>query len=270
MLQAASRFLGLVLVVAAALKLTGSPAEPVARSPLVSSPAVTFALVQWELLLGVALLAGTQPRLTRVLAVGTFAVFAAASFHSGWVGQASCGCFGKAVVNPWLVFGFDVVAVGLLLAHRPAAGGSLAAGRVVRVGLLTAALVSLVVGGMAVRAGSFDGGLARLRGDQVTVQPGTVDIGSVPGGQIVTVPVRLANHTTGPLRVVGGTSDCNYITTDSLPVELPPGGSREVSIQLKLPPAAGAFARSARFWTDSDRRQVAFAIVGRITEHAGE
>jgi uncharacterized membrane protein YphA (DoxX/SURF4 family) len=260
-----SRLFGLVLLSAAALKLTGSPAEPVSRSSALTDPTLTLVLIQWELLLGVALLTGVQPRLVRVLAVGTFTVFAAASFYSGWIGQASCGCFGRAVVNPWLVFGFDVLAVGLLLAGRPAAGRPLPTDRFARVGLLTTALVAVVVGGLSVRTGSVEGGLARLRGEQVSVVPGTVDLGRVAGGQVVTVPVRLANRTGGPLRVVGGTSDCSCITTDDLPVELPPGGSQSVSIHLKLPAADGAFARTAWFWTDGDQRQVTFAVVGRVT-----
>jgi hypothetical protein len=263
-----SRLLGLVLLAAAVVKLSGSPAEPVSRSPLLPHPGLTLALVQWELVLGAVLVAGVVPHVGRWLAAGTFAVFAAASFHSGWMGQASCGCFGRAVVNPWLMFGIDLAAAGLLLAFRPPGRSAVSVGRLARVGVLAAGLVAVGLGGLALAAGSVGGGLARLRGDQLTVTPATLDLGTRAGGDTATAPVTVANHTGRPLRLVGGTSDCSCITTDDLPADVPPYGRREVTVHAKLPAAGGAFARTAWFWTDGDRRQVTFGIVGRATPAA--
>jgi hypothetical protein len=68
-----------------------------------------------ETLLAVWLVFGFYPQWSRLVACAAFLVFANVTFSQALAQKASCGCFGRMVVNPWLVFGLDLAVVGLLL-----------------------------------------------------------------------------------------------------------------------------------------------------------
>jgi hypothetical protein len=44
-------------------------------------------------------------------AVGTFVLLASISGYLGWIGQATCDCFGAIPASPWLAFGVDLAAL---------------------------------------------------------------------------------------------------------------------------------------------------------------
>ncbi|MGM0487596.1 MAG: MauE/DoxX family redox-associated membrane protein [Planctomycetota bacterium] len=71
--------------------------------------------MEFELFFGLWLLANIQPEWTRRAAIACFAVFAAVSLYRAFSGAASCGCFGRVVVNPWYTFAMAVGAVLALL-----------------------------------------------------------------------------------------------------------------------------------------------------------
>jgi hypothetical protein len=254
---------GSVLLGAAALKLIGIPFDPVSASPLPLPPGVTLLVVEWELLLGTAMLLGLLPAVTRWAAVGTFAAFAAASGYAGWVGQADCGCFGRLAVNPWAVCAFDVAAVTLFARTGPGPAAARPGDwRAVRVAGAAAVVFNGVVAGYAVRAGSLAGGLATLGGMELTADPPVIDYGEQIGDRSVERSVRLVNHSDRPLRVSGGTSDCRCVATDDLPLTIAPGGAAAIRVRLKLPAGEGRFARTVWLWSDADRRLSEFRLTG--------
>src|ERR1022692_2385622 len=111
-----SRLLGLLLLIAAGLKVYGFGVDPVARMGIFSSPAFQFTVIAFEISLGLWLLSGIQPIGSWVAVLITFFGFAGASFYQGWIGQASCGCLGnKLSVNPWYMFVVDIAAVVTLI-----------------------------------------------------------------------------------------------------------------------------------------------------------
>lgn len=112
--------LGLVLLLAAGLKAHQLSTGPVGETWLLDSRWFLIAVVEFELLFGLWLLAGIYPRLTWKVAVATFAWFAAVSLYLALSGQASCGCLGRVPVNPWYMLGFDAAATLALLCCRPA------------------------------------------------------------------------------------------------------------------------------------------------------
>lgn len=75
-------------------------------------------VVEFELAYSIWLLLGVCPRFTRWATIGLFSVFAGVSLYKGISGEASCGCFGAARVNPWLTTALDVAIVGSLLWRR--------------------------------------------------------------------------------------------------------------------------------------------------------
>ncbi len=111
---------GLLLPAAAGLKLYGFRAGPISPQGFFATAHVQLALVEFEFFLALWLLWGKQPIGAWGLALLiSFCTFAGVSFYQGVLGQASCGCLGKVVVNPWVAFGVDLAVVAGLLVGQP-------------------------------------------------------------------------------------------------------------------------------------------------------
>jgi methylamine utilization protein MauE len=113
--------LGSFLLVAAAAKGFQLATEPTAQVSLMTSRWFLVAVVEFEILLGLCLLADVYTKSVWRITLGCFLVFACASAYRAFAGEASCGCSGSVEVNPWLTLCIDVVAVFALLRWRPAA-----------------------------------------------------------------------------------------------------------------------------------------------------
>jgi hypothetical protein len=116
--------LGCFLLIAAAAKGFQLATEPTAEVSLMTSRWFLIAVVEFEILLGLCLLAGVFAKSVWRITLGCFLVFACVSAYRAFAGEASCGCFGSVEVNPWLTLCIDVVAVLALLRWRPAESGS--------------------------------------------------------------------------------------------------------------------------------------------------
>lgn len=254
---------GILLLGAAGLKLYGFTVSPIPKVGWYSAPAVQTAVVTWETLLAVWLMGGWLPVGSWGAAAATFAAFAAVSGSLGWQGVADCGCFGNLPASPWYAFAVDLAVLTALVVDRPRPEALNPAAW--RTGVLelgrSAAAVLLLLGLAAATAqlmyGSVDLALARLRGETVSVSSSYLDFGSGRPGDTRTAVVRVFNRTDTPVRVVGGSSDCSCVTTRDLPVEIAPGGSAELTVQLVLLPylQPGAFTRTAVLWTDHEKRR---------------
>jgi hypothetical protein len=232
--------LGLLLLAAAGLKLYGMNVAPFAQYGWFTAPWVQVLAVFWEILLGLWLLSGAYRAGAWVAAVGTFAAFAAVSGYLGWIGQASCGCFGVIRASPWWALGLDLVALLALWLGRPplVVAGSFSFRELKTLGVGTACVAGL--GTLSVLAfGSLDGALARLRGESLSVSTSYLDFGEGSPNEILTATVEITNRSDGPVQLVGGTSDCSCIATDDMPVTIQPGESAGVRVLLKVP-ASGA------------------------------
>jgi hypothetical protein len=210
-----SRCLGLLLLAAAGLKLNGLAVDPVGRMGLFTLPAFQIAVVEFELFLAVWLLWGRLPLGSWATALGVFTIFAGVSAYQGWIGRASCGCFGQLSVSPWYAFGIDVAVLLALLLGRPDLGTVWQqpqhllksilpifyglGGAVVVLGPL-AGLASLVYG-------SPDAALAHLRGERISLYPRLVDVGMGDPGEPRETVVEVVNRTDHPIRLLGGTKD---------------------------------------------------------------
>lgn len=266
-----SRCLGLLLLLAAALKVYGFGAEPVARMGIFAALAFQFLIVIFEMGLGVWLLSGKQQPAAWAVVLSAFVSFAAITFYQGWIGQASCGCLGSKVsVNPWIMFSVDLAAVGSLLIARPDLK-PLWDNRV-RLARATASVVGvylLLMGILAAVAyygdGSVDAALASLRNERLSISPSMIDMGVGAPGETREAKVELTNRTEHPIRLIGGTSDCSCTVIGDLPVTIPPGEARSITVAMHLPNAAGSFNRKAEFKIDDEGfRRISFRLTGRI------
>ena len=107
--------LATLLLVAALLKGHELATEPVAGGTIFDSRPWLVGVVQGQLFLGIWLAANVYPRTVKFVTLAVFFAFACVSAYKVLSGADSCGCFGKANVDPrW-----TLAAVVTLLYVRP-------------------------------------------------------------------------------------------------------------------------------------------------------
>lgn len=77
-------------------------------------------LTQVQICLGLWLFVGVYPIWSRIVSLGIFAEFALYSLIQAFIGQRSCGCFGRFEVSPWITFALASLVVALMAHGRPA------------------------------------------------------------------------------------------------------------------------------------------------------
>ncbi len=262
---------GGILLIAAALKLNGLAVDPVAGTGFFGSTAFQVAVVEFELLLAAWLFWGVLPVAAWVSTLVVFSGFTAVSGWQGWIGRASCGCFGQVTVSPWWAFLLDVTVLAGLLLGRP--GGGRRKGLSLRPSLLPAVCGFLAVltaslglfGLFSWRYGSLDGAFAAIRGERISLYPRTADLGTGAPGEDCKATIEVVNRTDQTIRLIGGTTDCSCVVTGSLPLTIPPQDSRQIIVDVRLPKQAGLFTRKAGLVVDDGGlASVGFRITGRV------
>jgi hypothetical protein len=98
-----------------------------------------------------------------------------------------------------------------------------------------------------------------------------LDLGDVSVGQDQRVTVELTNWSDRPVRIFGGSTDCSCDVTEDLPLAIPAGETKNLTIIVKLPTAQGFFTRKALLRTDCDgARDLVIQVSGRIVEKQTE
>ncbi len=248
---------------AAGLKLYGMNVTALPRAGWFATPQVQVAAAEWELVLGLWLLSGAALYGAWIAAMGTFLGFAIVSAYFGWIGVASCGCFGAIKTSPWTAFGVDIAALIALMIFRPKArsaskGASStlarAAGSHAMIPVCAAAMLMALTGIGIWVYGSPAAALANSRGELLTVEPSYVDFGSGKPGDVIERTVTVYNWSDQPVRLIGGTSDCWCDTTVSFPLQIASLRQVTFAIRLRLPDIkSGAVVRRVQIVTDSPR-----------------
>jgi hypothetical protein len=118
--QAILKVLGILLLAAAVLKGHELLTTPMANTDIWSNRYFLIFQVEFELALSIWLLSGLFRRAAWLVVLGCFTLFCCVTLYKGLTGAASCGCFGKVHVNPWVtLFAIDLPAVVSLLLFRP-------------------------------------------------------------------------------------------------------------------------------------------------------
>ncbi|MBI1899508.1 MAG: DUF1573 domain-containing protein [Planctomycetes bacterium] len=263
--------LACLLLVAAALKLHGLMVGASARDSLLSSPAAQFAVAEIEILLALWLISGRSERLLWWAATGFFGIVAGVSLYSALLGRTSCGCFGAVRVSPWATFAADSIALALLVLARPRAAGvgntSASIPSILKVvaGTLACAVVVAAVW-TAAFWGDPVGGLLRVRGEPVTLNPSTVSVGTAEVGDSRTFTVFVTNRGEQPIRVTG-IGSCSCSVGSQLPLTVPAGESRRIDISVMFPDRPGDFAGRVPFFADLRTEPIVFwAFYGRAND----
>lgn len=251
--------LGILLLAAAALKIYGWSVSTVPPVGWFSAPSVQAAAIGWEILLGAWLLCGVALFGSWLAAIGTFILLAGISGYLGWVGQATCGCFGTINASPWHAFAVDLTALLMLLSVGPSIPEESMDERqrerretavvlccLLGIGVMLAALmgVGVWIYGSPARA------WARLQGEAFDVSPEYVHCGDGKPGEKLKGIVQVRNWTDEPIQVYGGTSDCSCVTTANLPIIIGPNESQEITLWLRVPQSkSGVFTRKVELMT---------------------
>ena len=133
--------LGFVLLLAAGLKSFELIAESSGTVRWLSL-AAQFTLLLGEVLLAGWLLSGWRWNAARRVTLIWLVVLISVSMHKWLTGEASCGCFGKLVVKPWITVLLDVAAFVAVLLSSSASDGFRSPLR--RAGLVASQLLLLV------------------------------------------------------------------------------------------------------------------------------
>ncbi len=249
--------LGLLLLVTALLKFQGPANGALGQNTILFSPRVQFAVMEVEALLGLWLLSGRARWAAWFFAVAFFVAVAGVSLYLGLMGQSSCGCFGRIRVSPWNAFALDAACLAALGLCRPSFRRGLGDNSADSHRLLEALtiiggvglILAVCLGSIRLAGGSHPSDfLARVRGEQISVEPAVTDLGSGERGQKCRFTVRLHNHTDHTVRIVGGTTSCACNVIDDLPVSIPPGGSVPVTIHTGFKGTPGLFQQEFQFY----------------------
>ena len=112
--------LGILLIIAGALKGWQLLTEPVANNSIWSYRPFLILTVEFELALGIWLLCGLFKKAAWLAALICFSLFSFITLYKGFSGAESCGCFGSVHVNPWAtLFAIDIPSVIALVVFRP-------------------------------------------------------------------------------------------------------------------------------------------------------
>lgn len=237
---------GTFLLVAVALKVLGKSDPNTADSLGFFSPRKQLLGMEIETIVGIWLVSGYARRSAWLAGVALFAILAAVSAYLGWIGQTSCGCFGKVEVSPWVSLIADVVALVLLLATCPKEVLSTHS-----LPPLAGALLVVCVLACANSSESLRREIARLRGDSLFVSGSDVEVGPGKEGESRDVLVTVENFSTAEYRLIGGSASCGCIATSELPINIPAGGKATVTVKVRYVGSAGRFRHSYFWYTDA-------------------
>ncbi|MFO0811471.1 MAG: hypothetical protein U0746_22815 [Gemmataceae bacterium] len=112
-------------------------------------------------------------------------------------------------------------------------------------------LTSLAAFGI-VRYGSVHTALLRLQDYDVTLDDAYIDFGTAAAGQTIERIVVVRNWSGSTVRVVGWPRTCPLSVRSNLPLEIPPGESRPVTVEMRVLDATdGVLTIDTALWTDS-------------------
>jgi uncharacterized protein (DUF58 family) len=109
--------------------------------------------------------------------------------------------------------------------------------------------------------GSPFAAISWLSGGRLRIEPARVDLGLCRGGERRDVQFTIHNAGVAPVTIVGGTTTCNCVTTEGLPVTIPAGGSREVHARVYVVGTGPKFQQAITFYGDGHYLQAVQAHV---------
>lgn len=252
---------GLLLVVSAILKLHSFLFSPFEPHLLLPYRWQHLSLIVFESLLATWLLCGQGLATARLFGLMYFSLAALASLYMGWIGQTSCGCFGKVSTNPWIAMVIDLTALTALLlirTHRTEPTRTILRSTVFQVAIGTVVTLGLAIELFFLTVQHPDQLLAQWRGDIIAIEPAVLAAGSAIIGEKRPVTVRIHNYSDRNVEIVGGTASCSCLAIESLPVRIGTGGFKDIQVIISFKGSPGRFIRQFVLYTDHPSARVVY------------
>ena len=225
------------------------------------APQLEWLLIQIEFVIAIWLLIGWAEQISWWFALLLFSSFTGASLMMVVQGRSTCGCLGVVEFNPLWMLLFDGVVIGLLLCAgrkifrvskadveaiapyaRPTFG-------VRALGLI---LLAALMGGVGVSQSAVIGAAIaehiplEISGQYLVASPSVYDVGTGQSGQWHTLKIKIRNRSDTPVTLIGAEQGCRCRAIGSLPLDVPPAGEVEISVDVRLGQSAGV--QHDRFW----------------------
>jgi hypothetical protein len=176
-------------------------------------------LIECELVLALVLFFGFRHKISWFVTTALFAVFGIVLLYKGISGAESCGCLGSLNVNPFLMFGIDVVIVGLLLLFRPinellpddSVRNVLKKNWFAQTLAITFAMILVSTTQIHLFSGSFFE--LNISESEITF---AIDEKSESQQKNI-VKILVTNHTSRPFTIIGAKTDCNCGAVEGVP-----------------------------------------------------
>lgn len=222
------RVLGLILLLAAALKSYQLATQGLPAQGFFTSRWLLIGLAEGEIALGLWLWFGFFPRLTRWLALAWFAALLGVSLPFALTGQGSCTCFGSLRVMPWVVSLLDFCAVVMLAMVPIAQAQSLH--RLARWKLPAVLGLYFLI--------AIPSGLAMARGLDGTpaleVSRERLDLGVLLRGGSMASRFSLRNRGSKPVEIASVQTSCSCLDVRLPVLRLDPGQVMQAVAQIDL------------------------------------
>lgn len=254
-------FVGSLLLVTALLKFHSFLLSPFVPQLLLPYRWQVLALILVEFLLALWFLSGQALAAARLMGMLFFSLAGLASLYMIWIGQTSCGCFGKINTNPWVALTIDLAALILLFfirSSRTEPVSSLLKSTAFQVALGTVVILGLAIELFFLSVDDPERVLAQWRGDIITINPSVIDAGSAMLGEKRQVTLRIHNYSDRIVDIVGGTSTCSCVAIESLPVNIRIGAYKDIKVIVGYKGTPGQFIRQFVVYTDHPSARVVY------------
>ncbi len=93
----------------------------------------------------------------------------------------------------------------------------------------------LLVGGWAIwKYGSIGAAVAAYRGYPIFIESPRLRVGEVEAGGVFLAEIPVKNISGEKVTAIGSDVDCSCVEVKNLPLEIPPGESRSISIRVQI------------------------------------
>lgn len=115
---------------------------------------------------------------------------------------------------------------------------------------ITAALLAAIICLLIFRFGSLGAAAAYLGGERLTISAGTAAAAHSHEPDVRHFSFTVRNSGAHPVRIIGFKSTCTCVSGDRLPVAIPAGQERKLSVAVQLDPGQTRIEETVVWFTD--------------------
>jgi len=194
----------------------------------------------WEIYLGISLIFRQSSISNWILLLLTFILFLIYNILLILQNHAVCNCFGVFSINPiWVAF-FDLIAtiycfikIQLFPKNKIKTSTLLNFHYIYFLFPVISIFWIIVFNNYNLRKNCLS-----LAGKKLTFDQMIIDFGSGKPGETIECSIKAANLGKKPIRLIGGTMDCNCSISSDFPIQIENNGTVDFKVQFRIPPAA--------------------------------